>query len=57
MLLSGIIEDVQPMRTFMRTDDNVLLSIPNKARASAWRGLGALLELTCGGGLARAPKS
>ena len=28
--LQGVVEAVQPMRTLLRTDEDVLLSVPNK---------------------------
>jgi hypothetical protein len=35
ILVSGVVEKVTPMRTLLRTDDDVLVTLPNKVRALA----------------------
>jgi small-conductance mechanosensitive channel len=34
--VAGTVEKVAPMRTMLRTDDDTLVSIPNKVTCEAW---------------------
>jgi hypothetical protein len=63
ILVSGVVEKVTPMRTLLRTDDDVLVTLPNKVRVFAdliisqsakgrWAGTGLIRQkhaaaLTC----------
>lgn len=46
VVLSGVVERVTPMRTYIRTDDDVIVTVPNKVR-ECWVSADGCLVLGC----------
>lgn len=47
VLVSGVVEKVTPMRTLLRTDDDVLVTLPNKVRCETLGGHQPHAEQLC----------